>query len=169
MIYPTNSHSEFNEHPTHITCGTETIHNRLAIIQVLDRTLDLCIQGGQVTVVGLHLDLSRQSDSNHDNVPRRQSRGVILESHWGIQPWNLLKYPEKIGAIESKINLHLVPSCVSDTRWSHRSSNLTLTSHGGSSLKIRPGPRIFCRRGYFLCISISRSLSCWRRLHRTNV
>ena len=71
--------------------------------------------------------------------------------------------------IESKINLHLVPSCVSDTRWSHRSSNLTLTLHGGSSLKIRPELRIFCRRGYLLCISISRSFSCWRRLHRTNV
>ena len=108
-------------------------------------------------------------DSNRDSVPRRQSRGVILESHWGIQPWNLLKYPEKIGAIESKINLHVVPSCVSDTRWSHRSSNLTLILHGGSSLKMRPGLRIFCRRGYFLCISISRSFSCWRRLHRTNV
>jgi len=43
MIYPTNSHSEFNEHPTHITCGTETIHNRPEIVQVLDRVLNLCI------------------------------------------------------------------------------------------------------------------------------
>jgi len=61
MIYPTNSHSEINEHPTHITGGTKTIYNRLEIVQALDRALNLCIQGSQVTVVGLHLDLSRQS------------------------------------------------------------------------------------------------------------
>ena len=58
---PTNSHSEINEHPTHITGGTEAIYNRLEIVQVLDHALNLCIQDGQVTVVGLHLDLSRQS------------------------------------------------------------------------------------------------------------
>ena len=85
MIYPTDSHSELNEHPTHIICRTETIHDRPEVVQVLDRTLDLSIQDAQVTLVSLHLYL-RHVDNNHDSIPQQRSRSVILESHWGNQP-----------------------------------------------------------------------------------
>jgi len=61
MIYPTDHYSELNEHPTHVTCRTETINNRPEIVQVLDYALYLCIQGSQVIFVGLGSDLSRQS------------------------------------------------------------------------------------------------------------
>jgi len=61
MIYPTDSRSELNEHPTHITCGTETIYNRTELVQVLNCAVYSCIQGSQVTFMSLHLDLSRQS------------------------------------------------------------------------------------------------------------
>jgi len=57
MIYPTDSRSELNEHPSHIICRTEAIQNRPEIVQALHRPLDLPVQGAQV----LHLDLSRQS------------------------------------------------------------------------------------------------------------
>ena len=60
IIHPTDSLPEFNKHPTHIACRTETIHNGPEIVQVLDCALDSCIQGPQVTVVCLHLDLSRK-------------------------------------------------------------------------------------------------------------
>jgi len=33
-------------------------------------------------------------DNNHDSLPRRRSRSVILEFHRGVPPWNWLKYPE---------------------------------------------------------------------------
>ena len=56
MIYPTNSLSKLNEHPTHIVCSTETIHERLEIVQVLNCALDLRIQGSQVTFISLHMD-----------------------------------------------------------------------------------------------------------------
>jgi len=60
MIYPTDSRSELNEYPTHITCRTEMIHNRLDFGQVLDCALYSCIKIAQVTFVSLHLDLSRK-------------------------------------------------------------------------------------------------------------
>jgi len=59
MIYSTDSLSELNEHRTHITCSTETIHYRPEIVQVLDRALDSRVQGSQVTFVSLQLNLSR--------------------------------------------------------------------------------------------------------------
>ena len=61
MIYTTDSRSELNKHPTHIICRTETIYDRLEIVQVLDCGLDLSIQSTQVIAVSLHLNLSRQS------------------------------------------------------------------------------------------------------------
>jgi len=57
MIYPTDSRSKINEHPSHIICGAEAMQNRPEIFQALHRPLDLPIQGAHV----LHLDLSRQS------------------------------------------------------------------------------------------------------------
>ena len=97
--------------------------------------------------------------------PELWSWTLIREFHLEIC-WNILS---RLEANEAKINLHLVPSSVSDTRWSHRSSNLTLTLHRGSSFEMHPRLRIFHRRGCFLCISMSRLLSCLRILHHMNI
>lgn len=59
MIHPTDSLSELNNHPTDIRCGTETIHDRPEILQLLDCALYSSIQ--DVQIISLHLDLSRQS------------------------------------------------------------------------------------------------------------
>jgi len=145
------------------------IQNRLKPVQILHHAFDLCNQGTELAVMGLRLDLSRHSTyckkiAYLSDDPELQSWNSIGEFHFEIC-WKIMS---RLTAIETKINPHLVPPCVSDTRWSHRSLNLMLTRHKGSS-EIRPKLKILCRRGCFLCISISRSLSCLRILHRTNV
>ena len=145
------------------------MQNRLKPIQIFHHAFNLRNQGTELAVMGLRLDLSRhytycKKIAYLGNDPKLQSWNSIGAFHFEIC-WIILS---RLRAIETKINLHLVPSCVSDTRWSHRSLNLMLTRHKGSS-EIRPKLKIFCRRECFLCISISKSLPCLRILHRTNV
>ena len=145
------------------------MQNRLKPVQILHHAFNLCHQGTELAVMGLWLDLSRHSTyykkiAYLGDDPELQSWNSTGEFHFEIC-WIILS---RLRAIETKINLHLVPSCVSDTRWFHRSLNLMLTRHKGSS-EICPKLKILCRRGCFLCISISKSLSCLRILHRTNV
>ena len=145
------------------------MQNRLKPVQILHHAFNLCHQGTELAVMGLWLNLSWHSTyckkiAYLSDNPELQSWNSIGEFHFEIC-WITLS---RLRAIETKINLHLVPSCVWDTRWSHRLLNLMLTRHKGSS-EIRPKLKIFCRRGCFLCISISRSLSCLRILYHMNV
>ena len=65
--------------------------------------------------------------------------------------------------IEVEIHSQFV-SVLEDTCF-HKSSNLMLALHMGSSFEVRPSIRIFCRWKIFLCISIFSSLPSTSMLH----